>query len=63
MFSEVSQTKNKYHKFISYHLYVESKRIKQMNIQNRNRFAHIDYKLVFTSRHKEGGSSKIGIVD
>ena len=48
---------------VCYHLYVESKRIKQMNIQNRNRFAHIDYKLVFTSRHKEGGSSKIGIVD
>ena len=48
MFSEVSQTKNKYHKFISYHLYVESKRIKT-NEYNKTETDSLECKLVYTS--------------
>ena len=51
--SEVSQTKTD---TIPYHLYVESKKMIQMNLQNRNRLTDTENKLMTTKGEAgEGG--------
>ena len=46
-----------------YHLYVASKKMIQMNLQNRNRLTDIENKLVVTSWKREVGRGKIGVWD
>ena len=59
MLSEISYTKTN----TIYHLYVDSKKIIQMNIytQNRNRLTDIEDKLLVTKEEKKVGRDKLGV--
>ena len=59
MLSEISHTKTN----TIYHLYVDSKKIIQMNIytQNRNRLTDIEDKLLVTKGEKKVGRDKLGV--
>ena len=59
MLSEISYTKTN----TIYHLYVDSKKIIQMNIytQNRNRLTDIEDKLLVTKGEKKVGRDKLGV--
>ena len=46
-----------------YHLYVESKNIIQMYVQNRNRLTDIENKLVITKGEREWGREKLRVWD
>ena len=54
MFSEVSQTKNKYHKFICYQLYVESKRIKTNEYNKTERLTRVQTSVYQWDRKERG---------